>query len=263
MSSGPGQLTLLFPDGAAIDDVPEGAGAGPRGPDAATQADGAAAWTATSLAAQLAPLVNQPLHLHITDNRHTMLTVDPKHGTLEVRLHRMFLHADSHTLANLARYVVRRDRRSSRALDEFIAEHRHLITRPRRPMRIRTRGRHHDLRVSLDRLRRRHGFRTDGVQITWGRATAYEHHHVMALGSYSYEDRTIRIHPVLDDPRVPAYFLDWIVYHELLHHLLPVERRGEKRRLHDARFRRLERQYPLVREAREWEKLHLPALLES
>ena len=37
------------------------------------------------------------------------------------------------------------------------------------------------------------------------------------MGSYSVEDRLIRIHPTLDRPDVPRYYVAWIVYHEMLH----------------------------------------------
>ena len=83
------------------------------------------------------------------------------------------------------------------------------------------------------------------------------------LGSYSYDEGLIRIHPVLDNALVPWYFLDWVVFHELLHHVLPqAETRGRKR-IHDSRFRKFEKSYPLYSDARAWEDAHLTALLQS
>jgi len=263
MSSGSRQLTLPLLE-TVVEEVPddfEEPDSASPGPDRRNLPT--APWTTSSLYKQLVLLVDDSVRLSITDNRHNMITVNQRNGTLEVRLHRMFLFADAHTLTHLARFITRRDRRASRVLDDFIAHHRFLITRPRRPLTLRAKGAHYDLGASLERLKRHYGIRTSDVKITWGRATAYENVRMMALGSYSYEQRIIRVHPVLDDPRVPGYFLDWVVYHELLHHLLPVEKSGRKRRLHDSRFKRLEHQFPMYREAREWEKKQLPALLES
>ena len=41
------------------------------------------------------------------------------------------------------------------------------------------------------------------------------------LGSYSATERLIRVHPALDRPWVPRYFVSYIVYHEMLHHVIP------------------------------------------
>ena len=37
------------------------------------------------------------------------------------------------------------------------------------------------------------------------------------MGSYSVEDKLIRIHRSLDRDLVPRFFVAWIVYHEMLH----------------------------------------------
>ena len=82
-----------------------------------------------------------------------------------------------------------------------------------------------------------------------------------ALATYNYDTRTIRVSPVLDAPFVPAYVLQWVVYHELLHHLLPVTRSGGRFRYHTHQFRLYERAFRQYEEAKKWEKEHLEQLL--
>src|SRR3712207_8543596 len=52
----------------------------------------------------------------------------------------------------------------------------------------------------------------------------YKKRNTIKLGSYSAIERLIRIHPTLDAEWVPRYFVSYIVYHELLHHVVPALR---------------------------------------
>jgi hypothetical protein len=47
----------------------------------------------------------------------------------------------------------------------------------------------------------------------------------------------IRVHPVLDEPRVPAVVVASVVHHELVHHLLTCRHGVEAGRRHGTAFR--------------------------
>ncbi len=64
------------------------------------------------------------------------------------------------------------------------------------------------------------------------------------FGSWDAASRTIRIHPWLDDPRVPSAFMHYLVFHEMLHAVVPVNFRDGRRQVHSSAFRALERAYP-------------------
>ena len=54
--------------------------------------------------------------------------------------------------------------------------------------------------------------------ITWGARTGRpKRRNSIKMGSYSVEDRLIRIHRSLDRVFVPRFFVAWIVFHEMLH----------------------------------------------
>ena len=77
------------------------------------------------------------------------------------------------------------------------------------------------------------------------------------LGSYHFATGLIRIHRMLDHPHFPSYFISYIVYHEMLHHLLPpLKRKVRGRRSHHAQFCAKEREFRDFARAREWEKQH-------
>ena len=109
------------------------------------------------------------------------------------------------------------------------------VSRPTLPMQrhlnLRDEGRCFDLREIFERVNARH-FR--------GRL------------------RVIRIHPLLDQPFVPRWFLEYVLYHEMLHSVVPDETNSAgRRRIHTAEFYRRERAFPRYRRARQWEDENL------
>ena len=83
------------------------------------------------------------------------------------------------------------------------------------------------------------------------------------MGSYSVEDRLIRIHPSLDRPDVPRYFVEWIVFHEMLHQVFDIPKVNGRRRFHTPEFLERESQFEHYERARRWERRHLDHLLHG
>ncbi len=77
------------------------------------------------------------------------------------------------------------------------------------------------------------------------------------------ERSLIRIHPVLDNLWVPRFFVRYIIFHELLHHLIPTRIQGRRRICHGPEFRAHERAYPDYQRAQLWQQAFLPRLLRE
>ncbi len=206
-----------------------------------------------------------PVQLAVTDNRRNMITHTRARGTLVVRVHMMFLDAPDRVLDALVRYVIHDDRLASQVVGEYIDANSFRI-RATRPVDgpLRTRGRVHDLFAVLSDVNESHfGGSVTDVLVTWGRRTAPadRKRQTIKLGSYSATERLIRVHPALDNDWVPRYFVSYIVYHELLHHVIPAVRGGGRALLHTPEFQRREREYRQYERAIEWEKKHIDRLL--
>ena len=52
-----------------------------------------------------------------------------------------------------------------------------------------------------------------------------------------------------------------VVFHEMLHQVIPIVERNGRRVVHGAEFRRRERQYPEYERAKRWEEENLSFLL--
>lgn len=73
------------------------------------------------------------------------------------------------------------------------------------------------------------------------------------FGHQDSDHGAIIISRVLDDPKVPEFVLDYVVYHELLHIVIPPRRgSGSKRIVHPKEFKQAEARFPKQAEAEAW-----------
>ena len=69
------------------------------------------------------------------------------------------------------------------------------------------------------------------------------------------------MHRALDKTWVPRYFVSYIIYHEMLHHVIPSTHGGNRRMLNPPVFRERERMFRDCERALAWEKAHISRLL--
>lgn len=207
----------------------------------------------------------------LTDNRYTMISVRRmargarQEKRYEVRLHHMFADADPVITRALARYIADNDGDASRVLGDFIDDNAgHVRGRARKtPTQvIFTAGEQHDLRHIFDELNERYFGNKIDAAITWGGRTGRpRRRNSIKMGSYSVEDRLIRIHRSLDRAFVPRFFVAWIVFHEMLHQVHDIRVKNGRREFHSKEFLADEAQFEHYDQARMWERQHLDALL--
>lgn len=244
-----------------------------RGKGGAGGAGGSPVRTRSQLEAELAALTGLPLSLLVSDNERTMISTRRGPTGVIVRLHHMFLSADPATLRHLAGYLDRSDSGAGEYLGCFIARHRDRIRRPGpRRVRLQPAGEHHDLREIFERLNRAYFDAAVDARVTWGRRTTARDRGDQAgsasrrsikLGSYSAKDRLIRVHPALDADWVPDFFVTYIVYHEMLHQIVPPRATGGRRAFHSREFRERELRFSAYDEAIAWERANLRRLLRA
>jgi hypothetical protein len=208
----------------------------------------------------------------LTDNRYTMISVrriartgPRQEKRYEVRLHHMFADADPVITRALARYIADNDADASRVLGDFIDDNAgHVRGRARKTptQLIFTAGEQHDLRQIFDELNARYFDNKIDAAITWGARTGRpRRRNSIKMGSYSVEDRLIRIHRSLDRAFVPEFFVAWIVFHEMLHQVHDIRVINGRREFHSKEFLADEAGFELYEQAKLWERAHLDALL--
>ena len=139
----------------------------------------------------------------------------------------------------------------------------HLKLPMQRQLNLRHEGKYFDLRAIFERLNQRYfRGRLRGYKVMWGRRRKHRPKNYFTFGTIQEEDRVIRINPLLDQPFVPLWFLQYVLYHEMLHSVVPDEvvSRG-RRRIHTNEFNRRERKFRGYERARRWEGENLARFL--
>jgi hypothetical protein len=110
----------------------------------------------------------------------------------------------------------------------------------------RTRGLHHDLADSFDRVNAAY-FKGQMARphLVWSRSFA-----TRKLGHYERATDTVMVNILLDKKTVPQCAVDYIVYHELLHKHLGVKWKRSRMAAHTKEFTAMERQFLQYDEAR-------------
>ncbi len=114
------------------------------------------------------------------------------------------------------------------------------------------RGRYFDLDTLFDDLNRDFfNGKLPKPHLGWSRNNS-----TTRLGFYDADRKLIVVSQNLDGRKVPAYVVRYILYHEMLHVAIPVERVNGRRRIHPPHFKALEQAYPDYERARQWLQKH-------
>jgi hypothetical protein len=219
-----------------------------------------------SLERKLAAAFPGPVVLSITDNRHSIVAHSCRDGVLRARIHHMFLDAPANVVDALVRYVARGDREASALIGRYIETNAQRLARRSRKSPLVAKGKHHDLLEIFDEVNARYFDGDVDAVITWGnqlKKRAKRARKTIKLGSYSAVERLVRVHPALDCPWVPRYFVAYIVYHEMLHHVIPASRGVGRSLLHPPEFLVREREFSHYVRAIAWERAHIARLLRA
>jgi predicted metal-dependent hydrolase len=122
----------------------------------------------------------------------------------------------------------------------------HLVRQMRGRKLLRSaRGRYYDLDAVFEQLNTRFFYGLMArPRMSWSQTKTRR-----ILGHYDPAHNAIIISRVFDHPAVPAYVLEYIVYHEMLHLKHPVKLRGSRRCVHSAEFQAEEKLFPRAADA--------------
>lgn len=218
---------------------------------------------ARDLADALVGLLDEDVHLTITDNTSTMVSFRRDRGLLRLRAHRIFLEAPREVVQALARYV-RGNKEAGRTLDAYVRAHADQIRRiraERHAAGLEPRGLFFDLQLIFDELNREFFGSRIEARIGWGRSGPRRRTRSIRMGVYLHDSRVIRVHPALDRPDVPLFFVRYVVFHEMLHQAFPPREVDGKTIVHTPEFRAAERAYPDYERAIAWERANIHRLL--
>ncbi|TGL82242.1 SprT-like domain-containing protein [Leptospira yasudae] len=179
-------------------------------------------------------------------------------GKLEFKIHSSYLSADSEDLEAVVDLLLYKLLKQSipQELDERIRRFYETQSETKR-QKNKNRKRierssiaNEGLREIMDRLNDTY-LRIDlnDLEIFWSKSVSKTR-----LGHFDPAHRMIVINPILSREIVPAFVLEYIVFHELLHVVFPVTRKNGKNVIHGRDFKTFERKFPDYKRANAWLK---------
>ena len=185
-------------------------------------------------------------------------SIRARSGIIEIRLHEAMDHMSDTECRNFAQYIAGNRwkdlKRLLRNYQDTTPEYAELFRSFREIKAVKaaendTAGRFFDLEAVFQACNVRNfgGKMQRPRGLHW---SARVNHSTM--GSYNLREDTVMINRGLDSGKVPAYVLDFVMYHELLHKLLGIETSGSRNRAHTPEFRKLERAHPDYQRAQDF-----------
>lgn len=209
-----------------------------------------------------------PVVLVWTDNRSSLLFARGNAATgYRLRLHHMFRSAPDAVWHALLAYVAGTDTAARDTLRAYIQRQQHLIRgvpkRPSRSLRLQPQGRYHNLATIYHELNQVYFANRVRACITWMRRPPQRPRTSIRFGAYDDNLQLIRISRLLDQPFVPQYVIASVVFHEMLHQLIPRQRVNGRWSVHPPAFRQQERQFSHYQHAKQWQRQYLARLLHG
>ena len=184
-------------------------------------------------------------------------TIRLREGRLLVRLSDLLEGAPDAVLRAIAHILLAKmyrqpiDRGQATRYRKYVASHEivrktHLVRQMRGRKRLRpARGLFYDLDAIFETLNTRffHGLMAR-PRMSWSQTKTRR-----ILGHYDPAHNAIIISRIFDHFAVPAFVVEYIVYHEMLHLKHPVKLRGSRRCVHSAEFQAEEKLFPHMTQA--------------
>ena len=146
---------------------------------------------------------------------------------------------------------------------------KHKIATPKYPIHCQfdfqeSQGRWFNLRAIFDKVNARYfRNRIKNYRVVWGKKRKERPRRSVVFGSIQEEDRIIRIHPLLDRLFVPQWFVEYVLFHEMLHSVVPDIYDPQGRRIvHHADLYKKQRRFYWFRRAKLWEQENLRRFLQ-
>lgn len=118
-----------------------------------------------------------------------------------------------------------------------------------------TEGKHFNLQVMFNKLNRRYfDNKLQDLRVGWGRSRKTLPKETFVIARMQEEDGTIFINRHIDRSFVPKWFLEYVLYHEMLHAVVPDTQINKNRRcVHTEEFKQREREFPKYKHCVKWE----------
>lgn len=213
----------------------------------------------TSFQNQIETQLKKKFRVKINDNHSTMLSVKWGPDCTQLSMHRMFLKAPSNIMDELACYLKKEKRIISPVIKAYIEDNLKKLNYRKQVDRqkLYIQGNVYNLQTIYNELNKEYFDGELDLHITWFGKVHQRNRTRVTFGLYYDPLRLIKVHRILDTPSFPDYFIRYVVYHEMVHHVCPayVDEKGISR-IHSKEFKAMEQRFRHYDLAINWVKQH-------
>lgn len=199
--------------------------------------------------------VNKKVKLRINDNRFTMLSVKWESQCTKVSMHRMFLEAPKDIMDAVSSHIQTENSSLCYKVREFIEERLAGVDYSFKvdEKKWTTQGKVYDLKAFYDEINADYFEGHLNLKITWYGKIERRKRSQVTFGLYQDTLKLVKIHRMMDSTFFPEYFVKFVIYHEMLHHVCRSQYDEKGRHsIHTEEFKRLEQQFKDFEKAEEW-----------
>lgn len=202
--------------------------------------------------------LNKKVSIRLNRNTSTMLSVlESTQKSCRLSIHRRFLLASEDIIDAVGKFVTTK-KGMPLLLKKYIQSDQDLeqsLGKMRSIGKEIVQGEHFDLSQVLASIEQEYFEKPLGLRISWYGRKGRRSTQCRTLGIFDCVSKMVKIHRTLDDPRVPLFYLKFVVFHEIMHFLYPpkVAKNG-RIQFHHIEFRKNEQKFAQYSEAIAWEK---------
>lgn len=210
--------------------------------------------------------------IFITNNRRRMISVKRlEPGLFEVRLQEIFLNATAEVLDEIAGMITGRGT-SRQAIQRFVDQRLndennslgYRVSQTKRQAPAEAQGDHHDLTGYAKELNLLYLGNRSTAFVAWGKKSKRRNVRSIRFACYDASRNMIIMNRKLDSPDIPRYFVEFVLFHEMLHEVLGIGEKPDGRRdIHGSIFKLMETTYPDYDKALHFEKQLCESLFGS
>ena len=205
----------------------------------------------TTVVPHLKKRVQAQIHLYHFGGLYAIQVSD---SLLKIKVHEAFIGATQEQLHAIIKIAYQKANQQDKAnLKEFESSESHFAIRQELeyigiPQGANAKGTCFNLETIFKRINRIYfGNQLEQPRLTWNQQLTYR-----KFGHYQYSTDTVMISKSLDLPNTPAFVLDYVMYHELLHKDLGYQLINGRRYGHTPEFRKEEGEFNKLQEAKDF-----------
>lgn len=198
------------------------------------------------------------ISIEFTDNRKHILKIKPdKTNSRIIEINSILTDVPDEIIEAITNFIRGNNKKSSRTI--ILRYVRKVLSEKvqTRKMNMSAVGSVYNLNDIFEKLNSKYFNGLISSRITFGKNYRSIKKRSIVFGTYDPQKNIIRINRALDNAIIPEFFVEYIVFHEMLHACMYFSGISAVSMGHSRKFRSKEKIYPFLEKAKKWKKENL------